>query len=176
MKFEVSERIRTSEPKERVLGEIEAQFRKISEKISRSGEVITAKSIEASFGSINRKDVSVISLRDKEDGFLCVADVNYRPSAAFWIIILISIWTYVFWLIPIVFYLIQKKSVRAAIEDALRGVKNEFEVAARERTPKSLRSALDDLEKLANLRKNEVLTEEEFISKKAELLNAGGPG
>lgn len=127
MKFEVSERIRTHTTEEELLQALEPQFKKISENAQRSGRTIIAKSIEASIGSINRNDTTTISLRRLDDGWLVIADVHYRPSVAFWIILVITLFTYIFWLVPLVFYLLQKTTVRTAIEECFQRVKNEFD-------------------------------------------------
>jgi hypothetical protein len=93
MKFEVSERIQTSASKEEILRGLEEQFKKVSNSVQRSGETLTVKSIEASFGSINRSDTTTVELRDTDDGYLLLANVHYRPSVAFWILLVILIFT-----------------------------------------------------------------------------------
>ena len=127
MNFEVNERLSTRQSKEVLLQALEARFKKIADKTQREGEVIRVKSIEASFGSINRTDTTLISVKPIEGGFLLVADVNYRPSIAFWIIIVITLFgTGILWFIPIVFYLLQKKTVRSGIEESFKSINNEF--------------------------------------------------
>jgi hypothetical protein len=127
MNFEVNERLSTRQPKEQVLQALEARFNKIAAKTQREGEVIRVKSIEASFGSINRADTTLVTIKTIEGGFLMVADVNYRPSIVFWIIIVITLFgTGILWFIPIVFYLFQKKTVRSAIEECFKSINNEF--------------------------------------------------
>jgi hypothetical protein len=132
MRFEISEQIRT--PRDRgaaVVNALEMQLRKVSRKVERSGDVLTASAIEASFGSINRFDRSVIQIHPKDAGFLCVADVTYRPSAFFWIFFVIGLFAYfLLWWPPIIFYLFQRKTVRSAISDVFARVKNEFEMDA----------------------------------------------
>ncbi len=54
MRFELSEQVRTSQGPEAVANALEVQLRKVSRRVVRQGSVITARSIEASFGSINR--------------------------------------------------------------------------------------------------------------------------
>jgi hypothetical protein len=93
MRFEVSERIRTTRSQEELLAVLEDQFKKVSDSVHRAGKTIEAKSIEASFGSINRSDTTIISLRKVDDGWLVVAEVHYRPSVAFWIILIITLFT-----------------------------------------------------------------------------------
>src|SRR5579864_207702 len=117
MRFEVSERINTRKNVTAVVNALEAQLRKVA-KVTRDGDVITARAIEASFGSINRYDKTVFTVQPKETGLLCVADVTYRPSGTFWIFFVLGLCAYflLFW-IPIIFYLLQKKTVRTAIED-----------------------------------------------------------
>jgi len=173
MKFEVSDRIQTSASKEEVLTGLEEQFKKVSQSVQRSGESLMAKSIEASFGSINRSDTTTVELRDTDDGYLLLADVHYRPSVAFWVILIITLFTYVFWLIPIIFYLVQKKTVQTGIQEVFTRVKNEFmsSSGAQSKKQKSQgQSDLDQLEKLASMKEKGAITEEEFQAKKKELL------
>lgn len=167
MKFEVSERIRTTKSQEELLLALEGQFKKISESVQRAGQIIEAKSIEASFGSINRADTTVISLRKADDGWLVVAEVNYRPSVAFWIILIITLFTWVFWLIPIAFYILQKNSVRTAISECLLRIKNEFDQSS---SGQMASSSIGDLEKLGALKEKGLITENEFEAKKKQLL------
>jgi hypothetical protein len=173
VKFEVSERIHTHASKEEILRGLEDQFKKVSQRVQRSGEALTAKSIEASFGSINRSDTTTIRLRNTDDGYLVIADVHYRPSVAFWVLLVLMLFTYVFWLIPIIFYLIQKKTVRTGIQDVLTRVKNEFASAggAQSQARKLQgQTDLDQLERLASLKDKGAITEEEFRAKKKQLL------
>lgn len=170
MKFEVSERITTGADKEEILRGLEEQFKKVSQSVTRNGDSLVAESIEASFGSINRSDTTTIEARDTDDGFLVLANVHYRPSVAFWIILILTLFTYVFWLIPIGFYLIQKKTVQSGIQEVFTRVKNEFMRSGGVQLKKQGQSDLDQLEKLAALKEKGVITEEEFQAKKKEFL------
>ena len=126
MRYEVSERIITNVDSSVLLSALEEQFKKISESTSRVGSVIEVKDIDASFGSINRSDTTQVTIKPIDGAFLIVGDVHYRPSVWFWIIMVILIWTAIFWLLPIIFYLVQKKTVRTGIEETFQRVKNEF--------------------------------------------------
>jgi len=169
MKFEVSERIKAKElASAPVLECLESQFKKISLSISRSGDTIIAKSLVATFGSINRDDTTTISLQKMDDGWLVVAETTYTPSVAFWILLVVLLFTYVGWLVPIVFYLYQQKMVRSAIEECFQRVKNEFDQQAK--SSSSGESAISSLEKLAGLKEKGFITEEEFIAKKKQIL------
>ena len=169
MKFEVSERISTTARKEDLLLFLEDQFRKVSGNVRRQDDSLFVKSIEATFGSINRSDDSVIELKRAEDGWLVIALVNYRPSVAFWIIVILLLFTWIMWLLPIVFYLLQKKTVQNSIQDVFLRVKNEFQGSlVSHDTIES--SNLEKIEKLAALKNKGIITEEEFSVKKKELL------
>lgn len=171
MRFEVSERVQTNADKEDILRGLEEQFKKVAQSVSRSGDTLNVKSVEASFGSVNRSDSATIDLREAEDGYLVVANVNYRPSVLFWIFVLIGLFTYIFWLIPIIFYLVQKKTVRSGIEEVFTRVKNEFMNASGKVRKKSKGPTdLDQLEKIGALKEKGLITEEEFQAKKKELL------
>jgi len=169
MKFEVSERIRTSKSQDELITALETQFRKVAGSTQRSGQTIEVKSIEASFGSINRKDTTVVSMTKADDGWLVVADVHYRPSVAFWIILIITLFTWVFWLIPIVFYLVQKSTVKTAITECLKRVRNEFDQVV-QGASNPVTSNLDDLEKLGTLKEKGLISDSEFEAKKKQIL------
>jgi hypothetical protein len=169
MRFEVSERIRTTRSQEELLAVLEDQFKKVSDGVHRAGKTIEAKSIEASFGSINRSDTTIISLRKADDGWLVVAEVHYRPSVAFWIILIITLFTWVFWLVPIAFYLLQKNTVRTAIKECLQRVRNEFDQSS-EGGSQMGSSSIGDLEKLGALKERGLITDGEFEAKKKQLL------
>lgn len=171
MKFEISERIVTDIDKEKLIVGLEEQFRKVAQKVVRTGDIIVAKSIEASFGSINRNDTTTVYLKGKEDGYFVVGEVHYSPSVAFWIILLISLFTYVFWLLPILFYLGQKKTVRNSIQEVFNRVRNEFMTSKKSGPETHAKSNLDQLDQLAGLKDRGFVTEEEFQIKKRELLN-----
>jgi uncharacterized membrane protein len=64
----------------------------------------------------------------KEGGFLLIAEVSYRPSSTFWVILIMCIPTFIAWLVPIFVYNWQKEVVRLAIGAVFERVKNEFEV------------------------------------------------
>ena len=169
MKFEVSERLASKISNEEILTALEYQFRKISEGVNRSGQVLEVKSIEASFGSINRNDVTSVSLKQTSNGLLMIADVVYKPSIAFWIILIITLFTWVFWLIPLAFYLLQKEQVKTAISACFQRIKNEFDQTAGDRTPAS-GNAMDDIERLGSMVEKGLLTSDEFEAKKKQLL------
>ncbi len=168
MRFEISQTFRTNRPKQEVVSFLEGQLRRVSRRVTRSGDTVTAKSIEASFGSINRADSSVFSVREKETSLICIADVNYRPSFVFWVLLLVLLFTWVLWLIPIVFYLVQKKTVRSAIADVFARVKDEFESDYTSRS-----NSINSLEKLAILKEKGVLTDAEFDREKQAILGKG---
>ena len=170
MRFETSERIRTDRPQEELLDLLEEQFKKISGRVSRTGSTLEVSSIEASFGSINRNDTTSVSVRGADGGWLVVADVHYRPSVMFWLFFVIGLFSIVWWVLPIVFYILQKNTVRAAISDCFRRVKNEFDQVSPSGDPAGSAS-IRELEKLGALRERGILTEAEFQVKKQQLLN-----
>jgi hypothetical protein len=165
MRFEVSEQIHTRRDTRSIVNALDIQLRKVS-RVARQGDVITASAIEASFGSINRHDRTVFTVQPVEAGVLCVADVTYRPSVMFWIFFILGLFAYglLFW-IPIIFYVVQKKTVRSAITDVFARVKNEFGVEG-----KSFSSEIEGLARLAELKDRGILSGPEFESKKKEIL------
>ena len=167
MKFEVSERIISSAPQNIILAALEEQFRKTSGNVTQDGEVLKVNMIEASFGSINRDDKTSVKINAKDDGYILLADVQYNPSIFFWIFILIGIFTTVGWLIPVAFFLIQKNSVKQSVESTFSRIRNEFSDSA---SPKPSNGLITDLESLADLKSKGIITDEEFLLKKAQIL------
>jgi hypothetical protein len=80
--FEVSERIQTRAEKLQLLDFLDQQFRKVASGFRRLGDRLEVKKIEASFGSINRHDETMVELKPTSDGFLVLASVNYRRNSA----------------------------------------------------------------------------------------------
>lgn len=124
--FVVTERIYTNRPKEEVLRSLEDQFRNVSKGVSRIGDTLQATMIDTSLGSAHRLDTTSISIRKADGGYLVVADVNYKPSVFFWICLILFLFTYIGWCVPILFYIAQKKTVRTAIRDCFQRTKNEL--------------------------------------------------
>jgi hypothetical protein len=171
MHFEVSERLITNEPPEAVMEFAQRQFAKISDKTRLERGQLTARRVEASFGSINRSDVTRITLQRVGSGYLLVSETDYRPSGWFWLFLIILLFTYVGWLIPIAFYLYHRGTVKSAIESAVSRVVNEFSVGPMPVGYQTkLASNADELRKLAELRDRGVLSGEEFEAQKRKLL------
>lgn len=170
MNFEVSERLTTRADRSDILHRLEEKFKMVALNVRISDQKLLVDSIEASFGSINRSDTTQIELREHNEGYLLLASVNYRPSFAFWIILLLTLFSGIFWVIPIVFYSIQKDTVRNSIQNIFVGIKHEFSGSLPSRPPKSL-SNLDMIAKLGELRNKGHISEEEFQQEKTKLLS-----
>src|ERR1700740_3391929 len=105
MHFEVSERLVTNESPEDVMDFAQSQFSKISNKTKLDRGQLRVRMVEASFGSINRSDLTKITLQRVGGGYLLVSETDYRPSGWFWLFLIILLFSWVGWLIPIAFYL-----------------------------------------------------------------------
>ena len=68
MKFDVSERIQTKKTKGEIFESLENQFRNISKTTARNTDNLTVSIINPTFGSINRKDTTIITIEEKTDG------------------------------------------------------------------------------------------------------------
>jgi len=177
MRFQITERIATNATITDVGSAMLANFRRIASSAVPVNGVLRVTGIQASFGSINRTDVTDISIQPADDGYLLVADVKYRPSVMFWVILIVTLFTWVFWLIPIVFYLLQKDTVKRGIEEGFRNVKNEL-MSSRvpvvaTATPVS---AIADLERLGALLQQGLISKEEFDSQKQKLIGTNASG
>jgi adenine/guanine phosphoribosyltransferase-like PRPP-binding protein len=129
MRFEVSEQVRTRTDIATIICALFEQLAKVSARVRLTEEGnLTAKRIDPSLASIVRFDQTNFIVEPKEGGFLFVAEVSYRPSSTFWVILIMCIPTFIAWLVPIFLYNWQKDVVRLAIGDVFERVKNEFEV------------------------------------------------
>ena len=84
--------------------------------------------IKASLGSTFRSDFTKINLIKKEYGYLCTADVTYRPSLICILLLLLGLLSGgIFSFIPLFFYFTQKRAVSGVIQTVLKRVKDEIE-------------------------------------------------
>ena len=174
MQFQVTERITTNASITDVGSAMQSNFQRIAVSAVPVNNILRVTSIHATFGSINRTDITEIAIRPVENGYLLVADVKYRPSVAFWIILVITLFTWVFWLVPIIFYITQKDTVKRAIEEGFRNVKNELGSNQNSVTSNSQStSAIADLEKLGSLLRQGLVSQQEFDEQKRRLLGVG---
>lgn len=171
MRFEVSERIVTTTPAEEIEAFLEAHLKKIADKVWWDDRELKAKGIEASFGSINRTDDTSIHVQNSRGAYLLVSETHYRPSFVFWLFFIAALFTYVGWIIPIVFYFHQRGSVKSAIESLMTRVRHEFEHSG---TAGLLNDAspdyIDKLQSIAQLHERGFLTDDEFEREKRKLL------
>lgn len=170
MRFEISKRVDTDRSIDDVIASAKQSFEKIAKSVDDDQSGFVAKGVEATFGSINRTDRTIVRCAPAEGGAMIVADVHYKPSFAFWVILLLTLFSYVGWIIPIGFYLYQKSTVRSAVESALQKVHDELRRTTSQIAGPSLSSTADELAKLADLRERGLLTDQEFAAQKAKLL------
>lgn len=174
MYFELSQRLTTNEPPEVVLEFARSRFSKISNKTRLAGGQLTVRMIEASFGSINRTDVTQVKLQRVENGYLLVSETTYRPSVWFWVLLILLLFSWVGWLIPIGFYLYQRGTVKSAIESAMSRTSNEFGVQAISVPGASesgkRASVAEQIDQLWKLKESGALSESEYESQKGQLI------
>jgi uncharacterized membrane protein YciS (DUF1049 family) len=168
VRFEVSGRVTTGASVDAVISFTKNQLSKISRHVERRGDILHATSIEASFGSINRSDDTNVSARPVEGGYIMVAETHYRPSFVFWLFFIAALFSYVGWIIPVIFYFYQRGTVKAALESLFKRVGDEFvsppEPAATQN------GTIADLQALADLRAKGILNDEEFEREKLKVL------
>lgn len=126
MRFEVSETIEGGNP-DIVLELLEIQLSKICRQVVRSGQNIQTSKIETSLSSFFQNSIAVFSVRTNRTRSLLTASAICQPSVAFWLCLGLTLPTLLGWLIPIVLYLSQKRTVQSTVEDVLRRVKAEYE-------------------------------------------------
>lgn len=110
MIFETAKRIETGKSPEEVISYLHGSFAKISRSVEKTdADKLSISGVEASFGSINRKDRGTVLCEKVDGGVVVKAEISYTPSFMFWVFLVLGLFTYVAWLIPIAFYLMQKK-------------------------------------------------------------------
>jgi hypothetical protein len=174
MRFESSERVYTDLGENEVMDDILRHFKRIAEAAKVSDTEIVVTDSEAAFGAIIRKDKTTISLTRIINGYSVAADVRYGPSFLFWVFVAIGL---IFGagagsLIPIGFYFWHKNIVRNAVGATLRRISDDFSNTLPREAYKAPRAtnATDELLKLAELRERGYLTDEEFASRKMQIL------
>ena len=139
MNLSFSENIKTTVDDatlESIYDALEDEFKKVSDTVHKFDDYLEATSINASFGSILRKDVSTIRINEsrKKDGYIINCDTVYKPSVAFWIFCIIDfllISTVIGFVIgfgaTLGLYFYNKSLVEKAVKGALEKVKQNIE-------------------------------------------------
>ena len=129
VKCAISEEMRT-----KLLDSLEEEFKKVSQKCQivegRDGDAVKAEMISATFGSINRVDVSTITVEEarKKDGYTINVETDYTPSPIFWVLLAVTILCcFVGAVIPVGMYLYNKTIVQKSIADVLKRIVDENE-------------------------------------------------
>ena len=99
----------------------------------------------------------------------CCCGSSLSPISGVLDNLIITLFTWIFWLLPIAFYLLQKNTVRTAITECLQRVRNEFDQSSGG-SSQMASSSIGDLEKLAALKEKGLITDGEFEAKKKQLL------
>lgn len=170
--FEISKRIKTNAELHRVIVMLDQQLIRIAASVQRSDGAFIVRGVDQTFGSINRSDVTTVRISKREDGYLCVAEVRYRPSIFFWVFFLLGLPTALGALISVVIYFHQKNLVRQSLESVFSRLSDEFHEDSH-RNHKSERSVDDEIaavERLARLRDSGAITDTEFQAKKRKIL------
>ena len=175
MNFEISRRFHTQASSADVMNFLEDSFRKSGATVSNNGRTLTVESINATFGSINRNDKTIVEVREKDGDTIIVASVEYKPSIWFWIFFVSLIVTTVAWIIPLAFYLFQKNTVKNGIEEVFNRAETEFRNSmgtggAQKIIGGNTEEAVAQIEKLAALKEKGILSDEEFAAQKAKIL------
>ena len=119
-----------------ISNELYDEFKKISGSVNETDNGLCAESINASFGSILRKDITDVSIKEnrRQNGYVINCETVYKPSVAFWIFCIID-----FFLVVTVIgfviafgttlglYFYNKSLVEKAVRGALDKVKQNVE-------------------------------------------------
>jgi hypothetical protein len=176
MNFEISEIVKTDKNKMELVAVLESQFKNVSKSVQRTGDLLLVEYIGNTFGAINRMDASLIKLKENNGGYLLIAEVEYKPSLWFWVFVVLGLFSYVGWIIPIIIYFWHQSIVRKNIQNIFLRVKNEFDnpnIIPKSSNIIESNKNVDDLgrlEKLYELKEKGIITEEEFITMKNDVL------
>lgn len=177
MYFSLNKRFATKASCEQILIFLEDEFKKVAEFVTYnvSSNSLTIKSINTTFGSINRDDTTIIEVKDKDKEIAITAFITYGPSAWFWVFIILGLFTWLLWLVPLVMYFYQKDIVKISILEVFNIVENEFKEKDINNTVVkksiSIDNISDQLEKFAQLAEKGFITKEEYEIQKEKLLN-----
>lgn len=189
MKFQNSQKLVTTTSQEHIFAILEEQFQKVSEHVERMPNVLVVKSIQATFGSINRTDVTRISIKPKDGRYTLVSETEYSPSRWFWIFFACGLlFSLLGCIVPVGFYLWQKTLVKKTIDDVFRRVEDELDdqpasgpaqvamsSVVAPRPAVTANDELSQIERLAQLMRDGTITKEEFDAKKRQLLGLDVP-
>ena len=116
-----------------IYNELYDEFKKISLNVRETDNWLSAESINASFGSILRKDTSNVSVTKnrRQNGCVINCETVYKPSVAFWIIFCVIDFVLITTVIGFVLgfgatlglYFYDKSLVEKAVKGALDNVK-----------------------------------------------------
>ena len=137
MRLIASEKVKcaiSEEMRMKLLESLEEEFKKVSQKCQivegRDGDAVKAEMISATFGSINRVDVSTITVDEarKKDGYTINVETEYTPSPIFWVLLAVTIlFCFVGAVVPVGMYLYNKTIVQKSIADVLKRIVDENE-------------------------------------------------
>lgn len=137
MKILASEKIRctvSEEMRSRLVNSLEEEFKKVSQKCQvvegRNGDVVKAEMISATFGSINRVDVSTISVEEsrKKDGYTINVETDYKPSPVFFGLLAVTIlFCCVGVVVPVGMYFYNQSIVKKSVAEVLKRIVDENE-------------------------------------------------
>ena len=172
MKFTTTQKLKTKASEAAILAAIAEIFQPISESVKQGNHFVEATHVQGTFGSINRKDTTRLTIKQKQDGWVVTADTDYKPSTWFWILLVITILTLWGVLISVGIYWWQRTIVKGAIENALKNLADDLEDAAvsPQATQQPSGGAASEVEQLASLLQKGLISQVEFEAAKKRAL------
>jgi hypothetical protein len=168
MKLGISDFVPTSLPKAELLDILRMQFQTVAPDVRTHKSFIEVHRVEATLGSIIRRDKTAVWLQRRDNGWLIFAHVHYRPSVYFWTFVLAGLFSLFFWIVPVWIYYAQKKSVKLAVESCLKKVKSQLLQAAQpHHSPENLASSEQKLQ--GDQRVQGVISEDDVTTKMKQL-------
>jgi hypothetical protein len=176
MKFSSTQIVKTNSGGEAVLSAVAEAFSSLAEGVDHRNQVVEVKSLQATFASALRNDVTRFTIKPKPNGVLVTADTEFKPTTWFWICFVLGCFgAWVGCLLPVGLYFYQKHLVKTAIENGLKRVSDELEDGGAAASVPQTRSAtgsngIDEIERLAGLLQKGLIDKSEFDAAKRKAL------
>ena len=178
MKFTDTHKLKTSANCHAVIKVVAEVFTPLAAQIEQRNQVVQVKGIQQTFGSALRQDVTRFTLKPKTNGYLIVADTEFKPTWWFWFCFIISIGTILGPIIDVCLYFYQKHLVQREIKDGLKRIVEEVEDAVDESAMRPSGGAgdsqdADRVDRLAGLLEVGLIDELEFDAAKKKGFGIG---
>jgi hypothetical protein len=173
MKPQITEKIITDASITEIGTVVLNNFKRISKAAVPKGKVLQITGIGGLPDSICKINVEV-HIKPVPNGYMLIAEVKQETTVFFWCVFAFGILTIVFFIIPVGIFLLYGYAAKKTIENCFRNINHEIGMTPMpvlvQKKP-STDGLVSDLEKLSNLFREGVLSQDEFEEQKRRLLS-----